>query len=90
MKPLLIPTPRLVLREFTADDAEDVASQTFEVLWEKPLEEKGLLAADIRKRMARGEPWEAMVPLSVASRMHAWEIPSRLRKLLHPGDRRRR
>jgi hypothetical protein len=57
---------------------------TIEVLWEKPLEQKGLLAGDIRERMARGKPWERMVPRAVAERMHAWDVPTRLRKLQDP------
>jgi nicotinamide-nucleotide adenylyltransferase len=60
------------------------AGLRIEVLWEKPPEEKGLIAADIRKRMARGDPWEETVPPAVAKRMHAWDIPSRLRKLQDP------
>ena len=55
-----------------------------EVLWEKPPEEKGLLGGEIRKRMARGEPWEMMVPRAAAKRMHAWDVPARLRKLQAP------
>jgi len=55
------------------------------VLWKRPPEEKGLEAADVRDRMARGEPWEELVPPSVATRMHAWDIPIRLRRLLGPG-----
>ena len=55
-----------------------------EVLWEKPPEEKGLLAGEIRKRMARGDRWETMVPRAVAERMHAWDVPARLRKLQDP------
>jgi nicotinamide-nucleotide adenylyltransferase len=56
-----------------------------EVLWERTSEEKGLLAGDIRRRMARGEPWEAMVPRAVARRLHAWDIPARLRRLYERG-----
>lgn len=55
-----------------------------EVLWEKPPEQKGLVSSDIRQRMARGEPWETMVPPAVAKRMHEWDVPSRLRTLNHP------
>ena len=57
------------------------AGLKIEVLWEKLPEEKGLLGSDIRKRMAVGEAWEAMVPPAVVKRMHAWDIPARLRKL---------
>jgi nicotinamide-nucleotide adenylyltransferase len=57
------------------------AGLKIEVLWEKPPEQKGLLAADIRKRMAQGEKWETMVPPAVAKRMHEWDIPARVRAL---------
>jgi nicotinamide mononucleotide adenylyltransferase len=52
-----------------------------EVLWEKPLEEKGLSASDIRGRMARGEPWREFLPPAAASLMEKWGIPERLRSL---------
>jgi len=52
------------------------------ILWEKPVEEKGLQAADIRRRMARGEPWETMVPSGTALLMKKWDIPGRLKKLV--------
>ena len=55
-----------------------------EILWERPPEEKGLSSADIRRRMARGEAWETMVPTPVAERMRAWDVPARLRELGHP------
>ncbi len=55
-----------------------------EVLWERPLDQKGLVAGDIRERMARGEPWETMLPPSVVEKMHAWDIPERLRRLYDP------
>jgi len=58
------------------------AGLAIEVLWEKPPEEKGLQASDIRGRMARGEPWEELVPPSVAANLLAWGLPARLRRLL--------
>jgi nicotinamide-nucleotide adenylyltransferase len=60
------------------------AGLKIEVLWEKIPEEKGLLGSEIRRRMARGEAWETLVPPSVAKRMLEWDIPARLRKLLAP------
>ena len=54
------------------------------VLWEKPMEEKGLNSTDIRKRMAWGEEWETMVPPSVRSLMKEWRIPERLARLKTP------
>jgi nicotinamide mononucleotide adenylyltransferase len=57
-----------------------------EVLWEKPPDEKGLSASDIRDRMAKGESWEDLVPPTTAGLMKAWNIPNRLRKMLLEGD----
>ncbi|MCU0589786.1 MAG: nicotinate-nucleotide adenylyltransferase [Syntrophobacteraceae bacterium] len=51
-----------------------------EVLWDRGPESKGLSATDIRRRMASGEPWESMVPASVAVLLNAWRIPDRLRR----------
>jgi len=52
-----------------------------EVLWRRPIEEKGQTAAEIRRRMRTGEPWEDQVPQSTAGLMKAWDIPGRLRRL---------
>ena len=52
-----------------------------EILWEKPREEKGLSGVDVRSRMAKGEPWEHLVPPSTALLMKAWDIPKRLQDL---------
>jgi nicotinamide mononucleotide adenylyltransferase len=49
-----------------------------ELLWERSPAQKGLTSAEIRKRMAAGEPWEHMVPPSTASLMKRWAIPERL------------
>ncbi len=52
-----------------------------EVLWTRPLAEKGLRGTEIRMRMACGEPWEHMVPYQTAQLMKRWSIPERLRNL---------
>ena len=52
-----------------------------EVLWSKPYQEKGLTATEVRRRMASGEAWEHLVPVSVRDLMKAWKIPERLRCL---------
>jgi nicotinamide mononucleotide adenylyltransferase len=52
-----------------------------EILWERSLQEKGLRAADIRKKMASGDAWEHMVPRETALLMRSWSIPERIRKL---------
>jgi nicotinamide mononucleotide adenylyltransferase len=59
-----------------------------EVLWTRSLDEKGLRAGDIRKRMAAADPWEHLVPQQTARLMKSWDIPERIRKLratLPPG-----
>ena len=52
-----------------------------EVLWERPVSQKGLNSTDIRRCMARGGPWEHLVPPSTRHLMKQWDIPERLRKL---------
>jgi nicotinamide mononucleotide adenylyltransferase len=52
-----------------------------ELLWERGPEEKGISAADVRARMAEGDPWEHLVPAATARLMKAWDIPGRLRRL---------
>jgi len=43
--------------------------------------QKGLSATDIRRRMARNESWEGLVPSAVVNLMKKWDIPGRLRAL---------
>lgn len=54
-----------------------------EILWERPLDEKGLSGTDIRARMAAEEPWEDLVPPSTRLLMKEWGIPERLKKYQH-------
>ena len=44
-------------------------------------EEKGISAGDIRAKMIGNQPWEHLVPQSVAVLMKQWRIPARLKKL---------
>ncbi|MDY0039028.1 MAG: nicotinate-nucleotide adenylyltransferase [Desulforhabdus sp.] len=55
-----------------------------EVLWERSVEEKGLRAVDIRRKMASGDPWEHMVPRETGLLMRDWSIPKRIRELTSP------
>jgi nicotinamide mononucleotide adenylyltransferase len=57
-----------------------------EVLWERSLAEKGLSATAIRLRMARGEPWQHLVPAGTARLMQEWHIPARLRRLYRDAE----
>ena len=49
------------------------------VLWEVPLEKKGISAAEIRRLMVDGKPWEHMVPACVADLLKKWDVPCRLK-----------
>jgi nicotinamide-nucleotide adenylyltransferase len=49
------------------------------VLWEVPLEKKGISAAEIRRLMVYGKPWEHMVPACVADLLKKWHIPGRIK-----------
>jgi len=51
------------------------------VLWEVPMEAKGISAEDVRSRMIHDEPWEHLVPPCVGHLMKKWDIPVRLRKI---------
>jgi nicotinamide mononucleotide adenylyltransferase len=52
-----------------------------DVLWNRPIEQKGLRSQDIRNKMARGEPWRNLVPASTAELMTRWNVPERLQAL---------
>ena len=52
-----------------------------DILWEKPPEQKGLRATDIRRLMAQGEPWEHLVPKGTERLMKEWDVPRRLSEL---------
>lgn len=51
------------------------------VLWEVPLEQKGLSSNDIRDLMRKGEKWEHLVPSSVANLMTQWHVAQRLKEI---------
>ena len=50
-----------------------------EILWDRPLQEKGITAGQVRKLMIEDGFWEELVPPPVAVLMKAWAIPERLR-----------
>lgn len=52
-----------------------------DVMWERPLAEKGISAADVRKAMVNGGQWRDMLPASVVKLMETWRIPERLRNM---------
>jgi len=48
------------------------------VLWEVPIEKKGLSGSDIRESMLKGEPWEHLVPPATVRLVKVWDIIKRL------------
>lgn len=54
---------------------------TVEVLWEVNLAEKGHSGAEVRRRMAVGEPWDHMVPRTVAAYIRSNRLDERLVRL---------
>ena len=56
-----------------------------EILWEKPIEQKGLSSSDIRNCIIIGEPWEHYVPPVVYRLLNDWNIADRLRQNLKGG-----
>jgi len=51
------------------------------VLWEVPIEKKGLSSSDIRRSMIEGKKWEQHIPSSVEKLMKQWNITQRLVEL---------
>jgi len=51
------------------------------VLWEVPLEQRGLSSSDIRDLMRKGEKWEHLVPKSTAKLMKQWNVTKRLKEI---------
>jgi len=51
------------------------------VLWEVPLEKKGLNGSDIRESMLKGGQWEHLVAPVVAKLVKKWDILKRLKNL---------
>jgi cytidyltransferase-like protein len=51
------------------------------ILWEVPLEKKGLSGQIIRNKMINDQPWEQYVPKSVQNLIIKWNIIERLKNL---------
>lgn len=50
------------------------------VLWEVPIEEKGIKGSEVREAIAKDLPWEHLVPPSVAETLKKGDIPYRLKR----------
>ena len=51
------------------------------VLWEVPLDKKGLSSSDIRETMIKNGKWEHLLPSSVVNLMDEWNIAQRLKEI---------
>lgn len=52
-----------------------------EILWEKPIEEKGLTGTDVRRRIVSGIAWKHLIPPSTHMLLRRWGVLKRLRDL---------
>lgn len=57
-----------------------------DVLWKRPISEKGLSASEIRKKIAHGIPWEHLAPRAASRFVGEWKIRERLRDLETGAD----
>lgn len=57
-------------------------SQGFDVvvLWEKPPEERGITATEVRQRIARGLPWEHFLPQAAARVIREHQLEAKIRQ----------
>jgi len=60
---------------------------TVEVLWERPLAEKGICGKQVRMGIVEGGPWEELVPESTHRLIGRWGISDRLKRLLKQENR---
>ena len=51
------------------------------LLWEVPLEDKGLCGTDIRELLIQDKKWDHLVPRTVAQSLRKWDISTRLKKI---------
>jgi nicotinamide mononucleotide adenylyltransferase len=56
-----------------------------DVMWDRPIERKGLTGSELRDRMVADLPWEHLVPRTSALLLKEWEIPRRIRNLRQGG-----
>jgi nicotinamide mononucleotide adenylyltransferase len=53
---------------------------TTEVLWQRPLAEKGLTSTEVRRLMVADQEWTHLVPPGVAAILEMFQIPQRLKE----------
>jgi nicotinamide mononucleotide adenylyltransferase len=52
-----------------------------DILWKRPLSQKGISGKQIRLHMIDGKSWDDWVPEATRRLMHLWDIPARLKTL---------
>ncbi|MGL1861785.1 MAG: nicotinate-nucleotide adenylyltransferase [Pseudodesulfovibrio sp.] len=51
------------------------------VMWERPLEEKGITGAKVREAIRTNNGWRNLVPSAVAAKVEEWELQERFSEL---------
>ncbi len=49
-----------------------------EVMWRRPLSDKGITSTEVRQRIAEEQPWHHLVPSAVASYLESIDLATRL------------
>lgn len=49
-----------------------------EILWRRPLAQKGLTSTEIREKIRAGAPWQELVPPATVPLIQGWDLRSRL------------
>lgn len=49
-----------------------------EILWRRPLSQKGQTSTEIREKIRTGEPWQHLVPPAMATLIDTFNLPRRL------------
>ncbi len=58
-----------------------------DVLWERPLAEKGISGNRVRLQIMKDGRWEDLVPEGTRRLIKMWDIPARLKELFESEDR---
>jgi len=61
---------------------------TVDVLWERPMAEKGISGKEVRLGIVAGDSWEVLVPESTRRLVRKWNITDRLKGLFKLEDRK--
>lgn len=56
-----------------------------EILWQRPIEEKGLSSTYIRKLISQDKPWEHLVPSAGCHLLKVYDVYNRIKKFYSSG-----